>query len=166
MNQLTNKLKNYHKKASSGYISKQQLKKNIASSTGLFKPNAMSIKINKISNSKDGIIYMMNQKVINGRSFDKELQDKKVLLKNLINKDKKNKDSEKSSLELESKDEISTNNLTENLYNNASLNNTEHPNIKGVNNLNININNINYYSNAHIAESCFNKHINNTNNIN
>ena len=166
MNQITNKLNNYHKKASSGYISKQQLKKNIASSTGLFKPNAMSIKINKISNSKDGIIYMMNQKVINGRSFDKELQDKKVLLKNLINKDKKNKDSEKSSLELESKDEISTNNLTENLYNNASLNNTEHPNIKGVNNLNININNINYYSNAHIAESGFNKHINNTNYLN
>ena len=163
MNQLTNKLTNYHHKTSSSYISKQKLKKNIASSTGLFQPNVMNIKINKISNSKDGIIYFMNQKVINGRSFDKELQDRKVYIKNLMDKDKRNKDSDRSSLELESKDEISTNNLTENLYNNASLNNTEHQNHIGANILNINNNNINYYSNTNITESGLNKNINNTN---
>ena len=166
MNQLTNKLTNYHHKTSSSYISKQKLKKNIASSTGLFQPNVMNIKINKISNSKDGIIYFMNQKVINGRSFDKELQDRKVYIKNLMDKDKRNKDSDRSSLELESKDEISTNNLTENLYNNASLNNTEHQNHIGANILNINNNNINYYSNTNITESGLNKNINNTNKFN
>ena len=161
-----NKLTNYHHKASSGYISKQKLKKNIASPSVLFKPNAMSIKINKISNSKDGIIYMMNQKVVNGRSFDKELQDRKVFIKNLIDKDKKNKDSDKSSLELESKDEISTNNLTENFYNNHSLNNTEHQNHTAANNLNINNNNVNYYSNPNITGIGFHKNINNNNNLN
>ena len=166
MNQLTNKLTNYHHKTSSSYISKQKLKKNIAPSTGLFQPNVMNIKINKISNSKDGIIYFMNQKVINGRSFDKELQDRKVYIKNLMDKDKRNKDSDRSSLELESKDEISTNNLTENLYNNASLNNTEHQNHIGANILNINNNNINYYSNTNITESGLNKNINNTNKFN
>ena len=168
MNQLMNKINNYHHKASSIYISKQKLKKNVASPTGLFKPNAMSIKINKISNSKEGIIYILNQKDINGRSFDKELQDKKAFIQNLINKEKnkKNKDSDKDSLELESKGEISTNNLTENLYNGENLNNTEHNNHNGVKNLNTNKNGMNFYLNRNIYESGFIKNINSVINSN
>jgi hypothetical protein len=110
MNQLMKKLKNYHHKTSSDYISKQKPKNQIISSAMIFKSNAMNIKINDISNSKEGYIFIPNSKAINGRSFDKDLQDKKK-----VKTEKVRKDSEKNSLELESKDKLSTNNLTETL---------------------------------------------------
>jgi len=167
MNQLTNKINNYHHKTSSYYISKQKLEKNMTSSTGLLKSNGMCIKINKISNSNEGLIYMMNPKVSNGKSFDKDLQEKKKDIKNFIKhkKIKKNKDSEKNSIELESKDEISTNNLTENLCNNANNNYTEHKNNGNNNNLNIKIRDINFYSdsNANLSEPAIKNLINGTN---
>ena len=108
MNQLMKKLKNYHHKTSSDYISKQKPKNQIISSAMIFKSNAMNIKINDISNSREGYIFIPNSKAINGRSFDKDLQEKKK-----IKTEKVTKDSEKNSLELESKDKLSTNNLTE-----------------------------------------------------
>ena len=110
MNQLMKKLKNYHHKTSSDYISKQKPKNQIISSAMIFKSNAMNIKINDISNSKEGYIFIPNSKAINGRSFDKDLQEKKK-----IKTEKIRKDSDKNSLELESKDKLSTNNLTETL---------------------------------------------------
>ena len=167
MNQLTNnKINNYHHKTSSYYISKQKLEKNMTSSTGLLKSNGMCIKINKISNSNEGLIYMMNPKVANGKSFDKDLQEKKNI-KNFIKHKKiqKNKDSEKNSIELESKDEISTNNLTENFCNNANNNYTEHKNNGNNNNLNIKIRDINFYSdsNANLSEPAIKNLIDGTN---
>ena len=169
MNQLTNKINNIHHKTSSYHIPKQKFEKKLTSSTGLLKPNKMCIKINRISNSNEGLIYMMNSKVVNGKSFDKDLQDKKLEIKNFIKHKKiqKNKDSEKNSLELESKDEISTNNLTENLCNNVNNNYTEHKN-NSINNLNIKIGGINFYSNSNgnISDSAIQNLIKNGNNIN
>ena len=110
MNQLMKKLKNYHHKTSSDYISKQKPKNQIISSAMIFKTNAMNIKINDISNSNERYIFIPNSKAINGRSFDKDLQEKKK-----IKTEKVRKDSDKNSLELESKDKLSTNNLTETL---------------------------------------------------
>ena len=127
MEQLTIKLNNDHHKTSSDYCFKDKLKQNITPSAELFKPNSINIKINKISNSKEDIVYLMNQKIANGRSFDKKMQEKKRAIKIYI-KDKKDKNeniniSEKYSYEFESKDEISTNNLTEILFNNSNVNN-------------------------------------------
>ena len=168
MYQLTNKINNNHHKTSSDCFSKQKLEKNITSSNCCFKPNATCIKINKISNSKGSLIYMMNQKFINGRSFDKDLHEKKMEIKNFIKstKNKKNKEYEKNSLELESKDEISTNNFTENFYNNVNNYYTEHK-TKDNNNLNIKINETNFYpnSNANVPESEI-KNLLNSNNTN
>ena len=109
------KLNNFHHKTSSDYISKQKIKNQITSSAVIFKSNVMNIKINNISNSKEGYIVIPNSKAINGRSFDKELQENKQIIKNYFKKEKSKKDSEKNSLEIESKDEVSTNNLTESL---------------------------------------------------
>ena len=137
------KLNNYHHKTSSDYISKQKIKNQMTSSAVIFKSNVMNIKINNISNSKDGYIFIPNSKAINGRSFDKELQENKKIIKNYLKKEKTKKDSEKNSLEIESKDEVSTNNLTESLQNFTDMN----LNIKGhagnlcANNCNCNYNN-------------------------
>ena len=143
MNQLMKKLNNYHHKTSSDYISKQKIKNQMTSSAVIIKSNVMNIKINNISNSKDGYIFIPNSKAINGRSFDKELQENKKIIKNYLKKEKTKKDSEKNSLEIESKDEVSTNNLTESLQNFTDMN----LNIKGhagnlcANNCNCNYNN-------------------------
>ena len=80
MNQLMKKLNNHHK-TSSDYISKQKIKNQMTSSAVIFKSNVMNIKINNISNSKDGYIFIPNSKVIIGRSFDKELQENKKIIK-------------------------------------------------------------------------------------
>ena len=158
MNQLTNKVNNYHHKTSSDYISKNSLKKNINPTTGLFKPNTMSLKINKISNSKNGLIYFMNQKAVNGRSFDKKLQEKKDAIKNYIKNERKqkNKNSEKNSFESESRDEISTNNLTEILYNYWNMNNTEYKNNDVDLNIKANGKNFCLNSNDNLSASVFN----------
>ena len=166
MEQLTIKLNNDHHKTSSDYSFKDKLKKNISPSAELFKPNSINIKINKISNSKENIVYLMNQKVANGRSFDKNMQEKKRAIKMYI-KDKKDKNeninnSEKYSYEFESRDEISTNNLTEILFNNSNVNNIEYK-CSEVNNLNININGINFSTNpiSNLTKSVFNNSMNN-----
>ena len=144
MNQLTNKINNYHQKTSLGYISNDNMKKNIPTSANLFKPNTMYIKLNKISNSKENLIYIINPKVANRRSFDKKLENKNTEFKN--DKKERMKNSEKNSFEFESKDEISTNNLTEILYNNSNMNNIEYKN-NDVNYLNNKANGVNLNSN-------------------
>ena len=141
------KLSNYHHKTSSDYISKQKIKNQMKSSAVIFKSNVMKIKINSISNSKDGYIFLPNTKISNGRSFDKELQDNKKIMKNYLKKKKFKKDSEKNSLEIESKDEISTNYLTESLqfFTELNLNNINNKvhlgNIANSTNNNCNYNN-------------------------
>ena len=138
------KLNNYHHKTSSDYISKQKIKNQMTSSAVIFKSNVMNIKINNISNSKDGYILIPNTKAINGRSFDKELQENKKIIKKYLKKEKVKKDSEKNSLEIESKDEVSTNNLTESLqyYTDMNLNIKGHGiNYSNSNNPNCNYNN-------------------------
>ena len=92
MNQLMQKLNNFHHKTSSDYISKQKIKNQITSSAVIFKSNVMNIKINNISNSKEGYIVIPNSKAINGRSFDKELQENKQIIKNYLKKEKTKKD--------------------------------------------------------------------------
>ena len=144
MNQLMKKLSNYHHKTSSDYISKQKIKNQMTSSAVIFKSNVMNIKINNISNSKDGYIFLPNSKVINGRSFDKELQDNKKMMKKYLKKEKYKKDSEKNSLEIESKDEISTNYLTESLQFCTELNLNSKGHIGAGNISNSNNNNCNY----------------------
>ena len=94
MEPLTIKPNNNHHKTSSDFCFKDKLKKNISPSAELFKPNSISIKINKISNSKEDTVFTMNQKVANGRSFDKKMQEKKGALKIYI-KDKKENEKEK-----------------------------------------------------------------------
>ena len=144
MNQLMKKLNNYHHKTSSDYISKQKIKNQMTSSAVIFKSNVMNIKINNISNSKEGYIFIPNSKGINGRSFDKELQENKKIIKSFLKKEKTKKDSEKNSLEIESKDEVSTNYLTESLqyYTDMNLN-------KG------------YFSNMNCGNCNYNNYINN-----
>ena len=139
MNQIMKNLNNHHK-TSSDYISKQKIKNQMTSSAVIFKSNVMNIKINNISNSKDGYIFIPNSKVIIGRSFDKELQDNKKMIKKYLKKEKTQKDSQKNSLELESKDEVSTNNLTESLqyYTDINLNGKGNINISSSNNCNYN----------------------------
>jgi len=169
MEPLTIKPNNNHHKTSSDFCFKDKLKKNISPSAELFKPNSISIKINKISNSKEDTVFTMNQKVANGRSFDKKMQEKKGALKIYI-KDKKekneinynNNNSEKYSYELESRDEISTNNLTEILFSNSNVNNKEYK-YSDLNNLNININGINFITNPNVSlsKSVFNNSMNN-----
>ena len=144
MNQLTNKINNYHQKTNLGYISNDNTKKNIPTSANLFKPNTMYIKLNKISNSKENLIYIINTKVANRRSFDKKLENKNTEFK--TDKKERMKNSEKNSFEFESKDEISTNNLTEILYNNSNMNNIEYKN-NDVNYLNNKANGVNLNSN-------------------
>ena len=140
------KLNNFHHKASSDYISKQKIKNQITSSAVIFKSNVMNIKINNISNSKDGYIFIPNSKAINGRSFDKELQENKQIIKNYLKNEKTKKDSEKNSLEIESKDEVSTNNLTESLQYFTDMN----LNIKGHGGTNLCQGNGNYNYNNYI----------------
>ena len=139
MNQLMKKLNNHHK-TSSDYISKQKIKNQMTSSAVIFKSNVMNIKINNISNSKDGYIFIPNSKVIIGRSFDKELQENKKIIKQYLKKEKTKKDSQKNSLEIESKDEVSTNNLTESLqyYTDMNLNIKGQVNFSNSNNCNYN----------------------------
>ena len=152
MNQLMKKLSNYHHKTSSDYISKQKIKNQMTSSAVIFKSNVMNIKINNISNSKDGYIFLPNSKVINGRSFDKELQDNKKMMKKYLKKEKYKKDSEKNSLEIESKDEISTNYLTESLQfcTELNLNSKGHIGVGNISNSNNNNCNYNNYINNNI----------------
>ena len=143
MNQLMKKLNNFHHKTSSDYISKQKTKNQLTSSAVIFKSNVMNIKINNISNSRGGYIFLPNPKTINGRSFDKEIQENKKIIKKYLKNEKVRKDSDKNSFEVESKDKLSTNNLTETIqYNNNdnSINLKEHG-INSTNNSNCNYNN-------------------------
>ena len=136
------KLNNYHHKTSSDYISKHKPKNQMTSSAVIFKSNVMNIKINNISNSKDGYIFIPNSKVSNGRSFDKELQENKKIIKNYLKNEKMKKESEKDSIEIESKEELSTNNLTETLqYNNDTNLNIKNHGLNSSNNYNNYINN-------------------------
>ena len=98
MNQIMKKLNNYHHKTSSDYISKQKIKNQMTSSAVIFKSNVMNIKINNISNSKEGYIFIPNSKGINGRSFDKELQENKKIIKSFLKKKKKLKKIQKKIL--------------------------------------------------------------------
>ena len=113
MNKLMKKLNNFHHKTSSDYISKHKTKNQLTSSAIIFKNNVMNIKINNISNTRGGYILLPNPTTINGRSFDKELQENKNIVKKYLKNGKIRKDSDKNSLEIESKDKLSTNNLTE-----------------------------------------------------
>ena len=82
---------NNHHKASSDYISKQKIKNQMTSSAVIFKSNVMNIKINNISNLKEGFIFIPNSKIIIGQSFDKELQENKKIIKQYLKKEKKKK---------------------------------------------------------------------------
>ena len=151
MKQLTNKINIYNHKTSLDNNVKNSMKKSLATSEDVFKPNAMYIKLNKISNSKENFIYLMNQKMANLRSFDKKLK---------IKKEKK----EKNSFEFESKDKISTNNLTEILNNNSNMNNIENRN-NDVNFINFKANGININSNKNLKPSTsMNENLINNNN--
>ena len=145
------KLKNFHHKTSSDYISKQKTKNQLISSAVIFKTNVMNIKINNISNSREGYILLPNLKTVNGRSFDKELQENKKIVKQYLKNEKITKDSDKNSLEIESKDKLSTNNLTETIqYNNDNSINLKERGINFTNNSNCNYNNYNNYINNNI----------------
>jgi len=141
MNQLMKKLNNFHHKTSSDYISKQKTKNQLTSSAVIFKSNVMKIKINNISNSRGGYILLPNPKTINGRSFDKELQENKKIVKKYLKNEKIRKDSDKNSLEIETKDKLSTNNLTETIQNNNNSINLKERGINITNNSNCNYNN-------------------------
>ena len=153
------KINNYHLKIFSDNISKQKPKNKMASSAIIFKSNVMNIKINNISNSKEGYIFIPNNKAVNGKSFNKELQDNKKIIKKYLKFDKKKKESEKNSLEIEIKEEMSTNNLTETLQYNSDMN----LNIKNLG-INCSNNNFNNYINNNINKKM--SSINNKNNIN
>ena len=131
---------NNHHITSSDNISKKKFKNKMTSSAVIFKSNVMNIKINKISNSKEGYKFLSNSKVIIGRSFDKELQDNKNIKRKYLKKAQTQKDSQINSLELESKDEVSTNNLTESLqyYTEINLNGKKQSNSSSSNNGNYN----------------------------
>ena len=155
MNQLMKKLKNFHHKTSSDYISKHKTKNQLTSSAIIFKNNVMNIKINNISNSRGGYILLPNPTTINGRSFDKELQENKNIVKKYLKNGKIRKDSDKNSLEIESKDKLSTNNLTETIqYNNDNSINLKERGINFTNNSNCNYNNyINNNINKRISKN-------------
>ena len=136
------KLNNFHHKTSSDYVSKQKTKNQLISSAVIFKTNVMNIKINNISNSREGYILLPNPKAVNGRSFDKELQENKNIVKKYLKNGKIRKDSDKNSLEIESKDKLSTNNLTEAIqYNNDNSIYLKERGINFTNNSNCNYNN-------------------------
>ena len=157
MNQLTKKINNHLPKKNIDFASKNTLKKKIIPSEELFIVNPMNIRINKILNNQENFVYVLNQKVANGRSFEKKLKDKQNLFKDLIKKEKK----EINSFEMESRDEISTNNLTEIFHNNSNINTPEIKN-NYVKMLNIKINNkkSKVNQNAKISTSEFAKYIN------
>ena len=159
MKKLIKKINNNHHKTSSDYISKPKQKNQMTSSVVIFKSNVMKIKLNNISNSKEGYISIPSSKASNGRSFDKELQDNKKIIKKHLKNENIKKESEKNTLEIESKEENSTNNLTDTLQYNTemSLNIKSH----GINYFNNNYNNY-IYNNINGKLSS----INNKNSIN
>jgi hypothetical protein len=110
----------------------------------------MNIKINYISNSRGGYIFLPNPKAVNGRSFDTELQENKKIIKKYLKNGKIRKDLDKNSIEIESKDKLSTNNLTETIqYNNDNSINLKDRGVYFTHNSNCNYNN---YINNNISK--------------